>query len=369
MFKRFLLLVVTIPTLFGFTSSIIACQWDLNPDVLLITSYENAHEQTTEDQIIYQKLRSIYGNQAITAIFSHQDDNVYANILQNLITKFNLKKVFILDPSFNDYLPKTSSQELPNTSLIRVLQQFTNIDFYFFNNQIANTIKVTNNIYEFRFNNPSKDQANPPTYGELLAQHFKTQLVVEGTEDIDTTKYNFDIDSQARWIIRIGVINNIGNSYQQKVIEQFIAALENNIPNNTVYQYHAIKLDITNSYNSDNVKIVEETANVLYQNNLVNFIFNSNYWYNNAIAHAAINTSSLGGYTKTIKFITNSVMDKDTYKYQDKNYMMFSYNLDFAILDYTIDNSFPQGNEVPAGALENFHAYGLNNNLNFVDGL
>lgn len=369
MFKRFLLFIVTIPALMGFTASIVACSWDLNPDVLLITSYENGQEHITEDQIIYQKLRSIYGQKSISAIFSHQDDNFYANILQNLITKYNLKKVFILDPSFNDYLPKTSSDNLPNTNLVRVLHQFTNVDFYFFNNQIADSIKVTNNIYEFRFDMPNQGQPNPSlTYGATVAKHFYDQLVTS-SGDIDTSRYNFDINNNAQWVIRIGVINNIGNNYQQKVIDDFKTALGSNVPNNTIYQYYSVDLKITNSYNSDNVKVVHEAANSLYQNNYVNFIFNSNSWYNDAIALSAIENSALPVYTKTIKFIVNSVSDKDTYKIRNKNYMMFSYNVDFIVLNNTVDNTIPDTYQVLDTAPEKFHAYGLNSNLNFVDGL
>ncbi|MBE4704239.1 hypothetical protein [Spiroplasma platyhelix] len=367
MFKRFLLLVVTIPTLLGFTSKIVACQWDLVPEVLLVTSYENAQQQSSEDKIIYQKLRSIYGDNLVTAIFSAIDDNTYANILSNLITRFNLKKIFILDPKFVDYLPKTSSDVTPNTNLIRVLQQFTNVDFYFFNNQIADSIKVTNNIYEFRFDTPNKEHPTPElTYGAAAAKHFYDQLTLpDGSGNIDTTRYNFDVDtSDSKWIVRVGVLNNIGSVYQQKVVDDFIASLANNIPLNTKYEYYAVDLKITNSYNHANVQIIEQAASTLYQYNHVNFVFNSNYWYNNEIVHAA----SSANQTKTTKFIANSVVNKDDYKYKGGNYLMFAYNLDLAILDYTVDNSFPETLQVIDDAPEKFHAYGLNSNLNFVDG-
>lgn len=49
--------------------------------------------------------------------------------------------------------------------------------------------------------------------------------------------------------------------------------------------------------------------------------------------------------------------------------MMFSYYLDFSILGYTVDNSLPEGYQVVDDAPENFHAYGVNSNLNFVDDL
>lgn len=370
MFKHFLLLVVAIPTLLGFTSKIIACQWDLTPEVLLVTSYENAQEESSEDKIIYQKLVSVYGKNLVAAIFSHEDDNTYATILANLINRFNFKKIFILDPSFIDYLPKTSNTILPNTNLIRVLQQFTNVDFFFFNNQIADTIKVTNNIYEFRFNYPNKEHAKPTlTYGQEIAKHLHDQLV-KPDGSIDTSKYNFDVDSfDSKWIIRIGVINNIGNSYQQQVIDEFRLALNENVPLNTKYEYYPLNLNITNSYNYHNVQLVEQAASYLYQQNYVNFIFNSNYWYNNAIAHAASSSAALPKNTKTIKFIANSVMNKDDYRYQGVNYLMFSYNLDLSILDYTINNSIPESYQVLDDAPEKFHAYGLNSNLNFVDGL
>ncbi|MGL5268348.1 MAG: hypothetical protein ACRC8P_01040 [Spiroplasma sp.] len=370
MFKRFLLLVVTIPALLGFTSNIVACEGELSPQVLLITSYKNAQERSSEDKIIYQKLRSIYGDVVVAAFFSHEDDSTYADILVNLLTKFNLKKVFIQDPAFINYLPKTSTDSLPNSNLIRVLQKFSNIDFFFFNNQIANTIKVSNNIYEFRFDSANKDQPDSAlTYGAIIAKHFRDQLV-NSSGTINTDKYNFAVDNDGKWIIRIGVIDNIGSDYQQKIIDDFILSLNNNIPVNTKYEYYHLKLNnISNSYNPNNIQLVETAAKLLYQQNYVNFIFNSNFWYNDSIAHAASSTASLPKYTKTVKFIASNVLNKDDYKYQGVNYMIFSYHLDFSILGYTIDNSIPTGYQVVKDAPENNHAYGLNNNLNFVDDL
>lgn len=372
MFKRFLLLVVTIPTLLGFTSSIVACKAELTPQVLLITSYEHAQERSSEDKIIYQKLRAIYGANLVTAIFSHEDDNTYANILVSLITKFNLKKVYILDPAFITYLPKVSSESQPNSNLIRVLEQFSNVDFFFFNNQIANTIKNTNNIYEFRFDTGNKEQPNPKlSYGAAVAKHFYHELT-DDLNRINIDRYNFDVDSEGKWVVRIGVINNIGDDYQQKMIEDFTKALElnENVPLDTRYEFYELNLtNISNSYSADNIRLVEEASKLLYQQNYVNFIFNSNYWYNEAIAHAASTTAAISRYTKTIKFIANSVTNKDDYKYQGVNYMMFSYYLDFSILGHTVDNSLPEGYQVVDDAPENFHAYGVNNNLNFVDDL
>lgn len=363
MFKRFLLLVVTIPALLGFTSKIVACQWDLDPKVLLVTSYENAQEQATEDKIVYQKLQSVYGHKLLTAIFNAADDNTYANILSNLIIKFDLKKIFILDPKFATYLPKDSTNEAPNTNLIRVLQQYTNVDFYFFNNQISNNVKNTSNIYEFRFDTPNKEQPNPQTYGALAAKHFYDQITKEdGT--INTDKYNFDVALDGKWIVRIGVLNNIGSSYQQKIVDDFLTNLGNNVPTNTKYKYYALNLKISNSYTPYNTQLVEQAASWLYQSDHVNFVFNSNYWYNNAIAHAA----SSADQQKTTKFIANSVTNKDDYKYKGGNYMLFAYNLNLAILDYTVDNSFSATLEVLDDAPERVHAYGLNDNLTFVDG-
>lgn len=370
MLKRFLLLVVTIPTLLGFTSKIVACQWELNPKVLLITSYENAHEQSTEDKIIYQKLRSIYGKNVVTAVFSHEDDNTYANILINLINKFNLEKVFILDPSFIEYLPKTSSDKIFNSNLIRVLQYFTDVDFFFFNNQIADNIKITNNIYEFRFDSPNKDETNSYiTYGASIAEHFYNQLVDDKGE-IDTNKYNFETDStdNNKWVVKIGILYNVGSAYHNKIIQDFVLGLIDNVPVNTKYLFYPIDLKLINSYNSDNASLVQQAASILYQHENVNFIFNSNYWYNNAIAYAASSSASIAKITKTIKFIASSVENKNDYKYQDVNYMLFSYNLDLEILDYTINNSFPEKYQVLDNAREKFHSYGLNNNLDFVDG-
>lgn len=364
MFKRFLLLVVTIPTLLGFTNTIVSCKLDLEPEVLIVTSYENAHQQSSEDKIIFQKLQEIYGEKVVTAIFSYEDANKYADIFISLITKFNLKKVFILDPSFINYLPKTSDEAEPNNALVRVLQQYTNVDFYFFNNQISDTVKQTNNIYEFRFDVGNKATPTPAlTYGAAAAKHFYEQIT-DDSGAIDTNKYNFDVNRAGQWVVRVGMLNNIGSAYQEKVIEDFKTNLASNVPNNTIYEYYSLDLDITNVYSFKNSQLVKEGATFLYNSDYVNFIFNSNYWYNNAIVQAASSATQ----TKTTAFIANSVTDKDDYKYKGVNYMVFAYNLDLSILEHTTNNKFPTDFEVVDDAPEKEHAYGLNSNLNFVDG-
>lgn len=363
MFKRFLLLVIAIPTFFGFSSTIVACQGDLSPEVLVVTSYENAEQQASEDKLIFQKLRDIYGGNLVTAIFSPLDDNTYAIIFANLINKFNLKKVFILDPKFVAYLPKDNSDTRPNSNLIRVLQQFSNVDFYFFNNQIANSIKVTNNIYEFRYDTPNKEKLSPTTYGAAAAKHFYEQITKEDGS-INTDRFNFDVDNRGQWIVRIGTINNSGSLNQEKIMKDFLRALANNVPTNTRYEYYAFDVSISNSYNNANAQIVEQAASFLYQYDHVNFVFNNNYWYNNAIAHAASSSKR----TKTVKFIANNVTNAKDYEYQNGNYLLFAYNLDLAFLAYTVDNQFPANLAVADDAPEKDHAYGLNENLTFVDG-
>lgn len=363
MFKRFLLLVVAIPTFFGFTSTIVACQGDLSPEVLVVTSYENAEQQSSEDKLIFQKLRDVYGVNVVTAVFSPLDDNTYAIIFANLINKFNLKKVFILDPKFVSYLPKDSSNPRPNSNLIRVLQQFSNVDFYFFNNQIANSVKVTNNIYEFRYDTPNKAKPSATTYGVAAAKHFYEQIT-DGSGKIDTDRFNFDVDETGKWIVRIGTINNSGNPKQEKVMKDFLAELVNNVPANTKYEYYAFDVSISNSYNNANAQIIEQAASFLYQYDHVNFVFNNNYWYNNAIAHAASSAKQ----TKTVKFVANSVVNAKDYEYKNGNYLLFAYNLDLDFLTYTKDNQFPNDLAVADDAPEKDHAYGLNENLTFVDG-
>lgn len=363
MFKRFLLLVVAIPTFFGFSSTIVACQGDLSPEVLVVTSYENAVQQASEDKLIFQELQDVYGANLVTAAFSPLDDNTYAIIFANLINKFNLKKVFVLDPKFVGYLPKDSSDTRPNSNLVRVLQQFSNVDFYFFNNQIANSIKVTNNIYEFRYNTPSKAKPTPITYGAAAAKYFYEQIT-DGSGNIDTNRFNLDVDNRGQWIVRIGTINNSGRPDQEKVIKDFLTELANNVPTNTKYEYYAFDVNIANSYNNANAEIMEQAASFLYQYDHVNFVFNSNYWYNNAIAHAASSSKQ----TKTAKFIANSVVNAKDYEYKDRNYLLFAYNLDLEFLTYTKTNQFPDVLAVADDAPEKDHAYGLNENLTFIDG-
>lgn len=78
-------------------------------------------------------------------------------------------------------------------------------------------------------------------------------------------------------------------------------------------------------------------------------------------------TSASKGYTKTMKFIASSVLDKNAYEYKDVNNMLFSYNLDFEILEYTTNNQFLEDNQVIDEAPEKFHSYGINNII-FLDG-
>lgn len=371
MLKRFLLLIAGTPIILGFIGNIVACQWDLKPEVLVITSYKNAEQQNSEDQLIYHKLQEIYGNKVVATIFSDKDDNSYAYILANLIIRFNLKKIFILDPAFLKYLPRDSSEEVKNSNLIRVLEKFTNVDFYFFNNQIANSIKsIANNIYEFRFDTANQTQI-PVTYGAQIAEHFYQQLIIPETDEIDTNKYNFDTNEEAKWIIKIGIIKNIGNEYQQKVLDEFIDALNSNTPKDTVWEVKKIEFSQFNlNYSSDNVEQVQTIALKLYQDENVNFIFNTNNWFNNIIAYAASHTAQMLEYTKTIKFITTNVFNKNNYKYKNINYMLFSYHLEIDILKELKENSEPpQGYQVLSNASENLHAYGLNDNLIFVDSL
>ncbi|MDQ7982927.1 MAG: hypothetical protein REH79_01740 [Spiroplasma sp.] len=372
MLRRFLLLTVALPTLLGFSSKIIIYQWDLAPKVLLITSYEYAERQSSADQLIYHKLQDVYGDKVVTTVFSHGEDNTYAYILASLITRFNLKKVFILDPAFRNYLPSNSANKVNNSNLIRVLQEFTNVDFYFFNNQIANNVKVVaNNIYEFRFDEGNKEQPNPSlTYGASIAEHFVQQLIDSNTGEIAADKYNFDTNDNGQWVIKIGVINNIGNPYQQKVINEFVAALSSISIPKTVWDIKEREFKEFNlNYNFDNIQRIQTAALKFYQDERVNFIFNSNNWFNNAIAYAASHTTQKPEYTKTIKFIANNVFNKNDYQYQNINYMLFSYHLEIDVLKYTEENNIPDQYQVLDTAEENLRAYGLNNNLIFVDGL
>lgn len=278
MFRYFLVLFAVFPVFSGFTSKIIACSLDLVPSVLLVTTFKNAQEKNSEDKIIYDKLKSIYKDNSVSVIFSNEDESTYISTLINLISKFNLKKVFILDSNFVSSLPKVSSESMVNTSLISFLQKYNNVDFYFFNNQIADTVKNSNNIYEFRFDTANKKQLDSTlSYGVEIARHFYEQLV-DDSGSINTEKYNFTVDLDGYLIIKIGLINYIGNSYQQKILDDFKKALsdDKNIPKNTKYEFVEIAPNIINSYNNHNVQLIEEIANRMYQVSNTNFILNSN---------------------------------------------------------------------------------------------
>lgn len=133
MFRRFLLFTIILSTITTISSSIYAYIWNLQPIVLLITSYQQAQNQNIYDRLVYQKLQTFYGKGHVVTLFSSQDDNYYALTLRNFLSTYNIKKVYILNPSFQKYIPhqsKTSSYFTKN--LIRVLQQFQNVKFYFF---------------------------------------------------------------------------------------------------------------------------------------------------------------------------------------------------------------------------------------------
>ena len=57
MLRRFLLLTIILPTLTTTASSISACSWDLEPTVLVLTSYEHAQHQNNNDQLVFKKLQ------------------------------------------------------------------------------------------------------------------------------------------------------------------------------------------------------------------------------------------------------------------------------------------------------------------------
>lgn len=69
---------------------------------MLLTSYHQAQNQNTYDRLVYQKLQTLYGKDHVVTLFSAQDDNYYAIALRNFLSTYNIKKVFILNPSFKN---------------------------------------------------------------------------------------------------------------------------------------------------------------------------------------------------------------------------------------------------------------------------
>lgn len=374
MFRRLILLVMSVNFMSGLTLNTIACDWDLDPSVLLITSYNYAEKQISFDQLVYQQLKDHYGQRAVSATFNYQDDNSYAIILRNLIESYHLQKVFILDPSFINYLPHTTQTPTKSSNLIRLFQQFTNVQFYFFNNQIANNIKISSNIFEFRLNTANHDDLAPITYGKQIATNLYQQLTMSQGQQagyVDSKKFKFDVDQDGHWVIKVGIINNIGNEYQQQIINQFREglALSANIPKDARYLIYDINVkNPILSYNEKNISLVSQAAIKLYSINKVNFILNTNSWYNNAIDYAASYVNNLLGYSKTINFIGSSITDNKTYFVNNRDFLLFSYNVDLGFLDYTTENKLPDGLKVLLDAPERDNAFGINGALNFING-
>lgn len=360
MFRRFLLFTIVLPTIATVSSSIYACAWNLQPTVLMITSYHQAQNQNTYDRLVYQKLQNIYGKDHVVAWFNSQDDNYYAVALRNFLSIYNIKEVFIFNPTFQKYMPHTSKTNSYTTNnLIRVLQQFQYVKFYFFNNIIANTIKHNSNIYDIRYNsdNVSTTALN---YGNRIAKHFVDNV----EEGIMNKKYNFDVDDSGKSIVRIGIINNIGINYDQTILNQFVEEINNVNDSKITYQItFANPQDnfvTSNIYSADSVAGVGQIAQSLYEIHGVNFIVNTNYWYNNVIAYTARLISSRPMYNKTISFIGCNVVNKDDYIY-DNNYLAFGFGTGLEIFDEIgkgdINPNFKITSDAPESSVQ---TYGIN---------
>lgn len=367
MFRRFLLFTIILPTVTTISSSIYACAWNLQPTVLLITSFHQAQNQNTYDRLVYQKLQNIYGKDHVVPWFNSQDDNYYAITLRNFLSIYNIKKVFILNPAFQKYMPHTSkTTSYATNNLIRLLQQFQYVKFYFFNNIIADTIKRNNNIYDIRYNsdNVSSSALN---YGNRIANHF-IENVAAGIKD---KKYNFDADDKGKAIVRIGIINNIGINYDQTILNQFVKKIKNvNDPKITYQIVFANPEDnfvTSNIYSADSVAAVAQIAQSLYEIHGVNFIINTNSWYNNIIAYTARLISSRPSYSKTISFIGCNIINKDDYVYNN-NYLVFGFNLGLEIFDEKAKEEInPNFKIKPGDAPESsVQTYGINT-INFTN--
>ena len=367
MFRYFLLFTIILPIVTTISSNIYACTWNLQPIVLLITSYQQAQNQNTYDRLVYQKLQSLYGKDHVVTLFSSQDDNYYALMLINFLSTYNIKKVFILNPSFQKYIPhqsKTSNYSTKN--LIRVLQQFQNVKFYFLNNIIADTVKVNNNIYDIRYNSDNVT-SSPLNYGSRIAKHFVDNVHY----GIINKKYNFDVDENGKLIIRIGIINNIGIDYDQTILDQFVKAINGvNDPKITYQMTFANPHDsfvTSNIYSADSVAGVGQIAQSLYEKNGVNFIINTNYWYNSIISYTAKLISSRPTYSKTISFIGSDIINNNDYIYDDNNYLAFGFMTGLEIFDETFKKEInPNFKIIPSASESNIQTYGINT-INFTN--
>lgn len=365
MFRRFLLFTIILPTVATITSSIYACTWNLQPTVLLITSYQQAQNQNTYDRLVYQKLQTLYGKDHVVPLFSSQDDNSYAITLRNILSTYSIKKVFILNPSFQKYMPHNSkTSNYATNNLIRVLQQFQDVKFYFFNNVIADTIKVNNNIYDIRYNN-NNIASTLLNYGNRIAQHFIDNI----KEGITNKKYNFDVDSSGKSVVRIGIINNIGINYQQEILNEFVNEIHHITDVNIKYEIITANpydsFVTSNVYSANSVMGIAQIAQSLYESHGVNFIINTNYWYNNIIAYTASLISSLPTYSKTINFIGCDIVNKNDYIYNNNNYLAFGFMTGLEIFDETLNNEInPNYKIVPSAPESNIQTYGINT-INF----
>lgn len=361
MFRRFLLFTIILPTVTTISSSVYACAWNLEPTVLLITSYQQAQNKNTYDRIVYQKLQNIYGKNHVIPWFSSQDDNYYAITLKNFLSIYSIKKVFILNPTFQKYIPHTSkNNSYATNNLIRVLQQFQDVKFYFFNNIIADAIKRNSNIYDIRFNSDNVSSSST-NYGSRIAEHFIDNV----TAGINGKKYHFDVDDSGKPIVKIGIINNIGINYDQTILNQFVEEINNVNDAKITYQIIFANPEdnfvTSNIYSADSVTAVAQIAQSLYEIYGVNFIINTDYWYNNIIAYIARLISSRPTYSKTISFIGCNIVNKTDYVYDDNNYLAFGFNTDLEIFDETANEEINPKFKIKSDAPEsNVQTYGIN---------
>ena len=362
MFRRLLLFTVVLPTVTTISSNITACNWNLEPQVLLLTSYQDAQYQNSYDQIVYKQLTKLYGKKKVTTIFSSGDDNYYANVLRNFLSSYHINKVFILNPAFQKFLPHSSSDDYNPNSLVRVLQQFKNVSFYFFNNIIADNVEVNNNVYDIRFDSPNASKPEAENYGKELAQHF----IANVEAGIANKKYIFDVDKDGLAIVNIGIINNIGIKYQQMILDNFVEQIRGSIQTTIKYNILISKPDsfvTSNIYSSDSVEIVGQISNSLYEKHGINFIVNTNPWYNNIIAYKAGLVANKTTNNKTMLFIGCDMWREEQTSDREINSLAFSFKSGLEIFPETkkpeIDSKFKITPDLALPESKN-NTYGVN---------
>lgn len=326
-----------------------SCSWNKTIDTLVLTSYNDANNESGYDYLITQELKN--EGKSVATVYLDSGTSNYAQVLTSLLNdNHSIVQVYVLDQQF--YIGLINSQV--NNSLMKVINIFNNVNFYLFNSNLNETQLSVNNLYQFNLNKDKNQIVE--NYGTLIANNFYSMLSQENNN------YLFATDKNGNKIVKIGFIKD-KSLYQNDIKNQFKTSLSNLFKNNNnfTFQFYCINNNhpLVDNYNNYNNQLALQYAQSLYAQYHVNFILNTNSWYNNVISFATSNAAKNTHYTT--KFISSNVVNINNYFKFNSNVLMFSYYLDYSFLNYSLEQ---------LKKYEIFtNSYDINSNIKFVNNI